>query len=321
MVNDKRAIPIPLATVGGFLGSGKTTLINHLLSQANGRRYVVFVNDFGAINIDLQLVETIEDDRISFSNGCVCCTLNDEFVGSVAEMSKRQDRPDAILIEASGVADPRALEASLKALEAANHVRLETALYIVDAACFGQRDYAEVEMLIDHAATSDLVLLNKSDLVTKDALDALLQEFSVAAPYAATLATVQSRVSPALLFGNSDRPTRPEPKAGPHRHPDYHHWHYSGRDPMTRDALLELTKILQQHFFRIKGIIQSAEDPTIWLSLQVVGTRAVIGQLPRGFTGKDAVEIVGIGIGPEMRGNELDRSLAAFEKTLKPTPA
>ena len=321
MADESALTPIPLATVGGFLGSGKTTLINHMLAHANGRRYVIFVNDFGAINIDLQLVETIEDDRISFSNGCVCCTLNDEFVSSVAQMSKREDRPDAILIEASGVADPRALEASLSALEASNHVQLETALYIVDASCFGQRDYAEVEMLIDHAATSDLVLLNKSDLVSKEALDGLQKEFSVAAPYAATLATVHSHVSPALLFGNSDRPTRPDVKGGPQRHPDYHHWHYSGRDPMTRDALLELTKILQQYFFRIKGIVQSAADPRIWLSLQVVGTRAVIGQLPQGFTGKDAVEIVGIGIGPALRRKELDRCMAAFEETLKSTPA
>ncbi|MFU1478223.1 CobW family GTP-binding protein [Roseovarius sp. C7] len=181
MVDEGAPTPIPLATVGGFLGSGKTTLINHMLAHANGRRYVIFVNDFGAINIDLQLVETIEDDRISFSNGCVCCTLNDEFVSSVAQMSKREDRPDAILIEASGVADPRALEASLSALEASNHVQLETALYILDANCFGQRDYVEAEMLIDHAATSDLLLINKTDLVSQEALARLVEEFSVSA--------------------------------------------------------------------------------------------------------------------------------------------
>ncbi|MFU1478219.1 GTP-binding protein [Roseovarius sp. C7] len=123
-------------------------------------------------------------------------------------------------------------------------------------------------------------------------------QFSVAAPYAAILPTIESRISPELLFGNSDRAARPSAKGGKHTHPDCHHWQYRGCGQMSRGDLASLTQILQQYFFRIKGIVQSAEDPAVWLSLQVVGKRAVIRQLPQSFAGKHAAEIVGIGIGP-----------------------
>ena len=138
--------PVPTYSVGGFLGAGKTTFVNDLLSNTTGQRFVVFVNDFGAINIDYDLIETVEEDRVSLANGCVCCTLNDDLIESIVAFCETP--PDAFVIEASGVANPKSLEDSLNALEHAGYAFMKRRVYLMDADQFGGLDYADTEDLI-----------------------------------------------------------------------------------------------------------------------------------------------------------------------------
>jgi len=98
---------IPLTVIGGYLGSGKTTLLNALLRQPHGKRFALLVNDFGSINIDAGLIENQQGETINLANGCICCSLAAGFVVALNTVLNLQSRPDQVIIEASGVADPR----------------------------------------------------------------------------------------------------------------------------------------------------------------------------------------------------------------------
>ena len=99
-------MPIPILLVTGFLGAGKTTLVNRILQQADGRRIAAVVNDFGAINIDAELIAGAEDGVVSLADGCICCSLEGDLLRTLANLLRRSPRPEAIVIETSGVADP-----------------------------------------------------------------------------------------------------------------------------------------------------------------------------------------------------------------------
>ena len=97
---------IPLTVIGGYLGAGKTTLINQILRDPQGKRYLVMVNDFGAINVDASLLVSADEDTIQLSNGCVCCTMGADLFLAIGDVLDGDMRPDHIVIEASGIADP-----------------------------------------------------------------------------------------------------------------------------------------------------------------------------------------------------------------------
>ena len=99
--------PIDLAVIGGYLGAGKTTVVNAILQAPHGRRIAVLVNDFGAVNIDARLVRARGDDVIELDNGCICCTIGGALVDALTRVATRDVRPELLLVEASGVADPR----------------------------------------------------------------------------------------------------------------------------------------------------------------------------------------------------------------------
>src|SRR5678816_1849074 len=99
-------VPVPILLVAGFLGVGKTTVVNHLLAHAQGRRIAAVVNDFGAINIDAELIAGASDGVVSLSNGCICCSLEGDLLRTLAALLRRDPRPEFIVIETSGIADP-----------------------------------------------------------------------------------------------------------------------------------------------------------------------------------------------------------------------
>ena len=169
---EQTATPITILT--GFLGAGKTTLLNRILSGDHGRRIGVLVNDFGSINIDAQLVVGIEENMISLTNGCVCCEIRDDLVASVEQLITRSDRPEHILLEASGVADPASIWSTFASSSQPDSLRLDGVLCVVDCEqIFAHLDEAPDLLMLKarQIGFADLAILNKTDLVTAETLD------------------------------------------------------------------------------------------------------------------------------------------------------
>ena len=165
---DNTARRLPLLVIGGYLGAGKTTLVNHLLRHAQGRRVAVLVNDFGSINIDAELVSmdsgNSEAGVISLAGGCLCCSFGDDLVGTLQTLSKRQAAVDIVLVELSGVAQPAQVARTAKL---ANEVELVGCLVLVDATAIQAQAHDPYvgETVRQQLQQADSLLLNKAALL------------------------------------------------------------------------------------------------------------------------------------------------------------
>ena len=162
--------PIPVTILTGFLGAGKTTLLNRILNGNHGLKVAVLVNDFGSINIDAELVVGVESNVISLANGCICCTIRDDLIETVMETINRPERPEYILLEASGVAEPSGIAMTFNNPDFRDRIRLDSILCVVDA----EQVFAApetMELKIFQMAYADMVILNKVDLVDRDQID------------------------------------------------------------------------------------------------------------------------------------------------------
>ena len=166
-VTDKR---IPVTVVTGFLGSGKTTLINRILAEQHGRKIAVIVNEFGEVSIDGQLiVQNDQEELVEFNNGCLCCTVRGDLIDTLDRLQQRSEL-DAILIETTGLADPAPV-ASTFFLEdkLTSKTRLDSFIALADAVNLEQ-NLAQSEEAQEQIAFADIILLNKADLVSKERL-------------------------------------------------------------------------------------------------------------------------------------------------------
>ncbi|ETF04205.1 cobalamin biosynthesis protein [Advenella kashmirensis W13003] len=157
--------PIALTVLGGFLGAGKTTVLNYLLQAPHGLRLMVLVNDFGAVNVDATLIESVSGDGVvSLRNGCVCCSMGGELMNALMAIEKRGDCLDGLVIEGSGVSDPRKI-AQIGAL--GQGFALQSVITVVDAASvLSQREDRYVgDMVKRQIVGAHVILLNKTDLV------------------------------------------------------------------------------------------------------------------------------------------------------------
>ncbi len=156
-------VPVPILLVTGFLGAGKTTVVNHLLAHAEGRRIAAVVNDFGAINIDAELIAGASDGVVSLSNGCICCSLEGDLLRTLATLLRRDPRPEFIVIETSGVADPSDIVRNLMDPLIWREAPLETVLCVVDATTSAET--LNDALLRSQLRAADVVALSKVDLV------------------------------------------------------------------------------------------------------------------------------------------------------------
>ena len=165
---------IPATVVTGFLGSGKTTLINRILREQHGRKIAVIVNEFGEISIDGQLVIHDQDAQlVEFNNGCLCCTVRGDLVETLGRLQERAGTLDGILIETTGLADPAPVASTFFAAdEVKSGIRLDAFVTVVDAVNL-ERNLAQSNEAVEQVAFSDIILINKMDLVTSERMGAI----------------------------------------------------------------------------------------------------------------------------------------------------
>lgn len=191
---------IPATVITGFLGSGKTTLIRNLLENANGKRIALIINEFGDLGVDGGILKGCgiescrEEDVIELNNGCICCTVADDFIPTMTKLLDRADRPDHIVIETSGLALPQPLVAAFNWPEIKTQVTVDGVVTVIDAAAVAEGRFADdhdkvdaqraadesldhesplEELFEDQIHAADLIVLNKADLVDPSKLDSV----------------------------------------------------------------------------------------------------------------------------------------------------
>jgi len=192
---------VPVTVVTGFLGSGKTTLINRILSEQHGRKIAVIVNEFGDVSIDGQLILRDEqEDLVEFNNGCLCCTVRGDLIETLAKLKSRADL-DAILIETTGLADPAPVASTFFiAEEISADTKLDSFVSLADAVNL-ETNLAQSHEALEQIAFADIVLLNKTDLVTKEQLAVAERRIRGLNPMAKIYHTEQSAIDLDKVFG------------------------------------------------------------------------------------------------------------------------
>lgn len=165
-------VGLPVTIVTGFLGSGKTTLLNHILQNQQGLKIAVLVNEFGDIDIDSQLLISMDDNMVELTNGCICCTINDDLVSTIYEVLEREERIDYLLIETTGVADPLPIALTLLGVDLQAVTQLDSILTVLDAENFSL-DLFNSQAALSQLSYGDILLLNKSDLVSEERLQTI----------------------------------------------------------------------------------------------------------------------------------------------------
>jgi G3E family GTPase len=168
----KRGMPVTIIT--GFLGSGKTTLLNHILQNNRDLKVAVLVNEFGDIDIDSQLLVSMEEDMVELSNGCICCTINEGLVDAVYKVLEREERVDYLIVETTGLAEPMPIILTFVGPQFGlrDLTRLDSIIGVVDAETFTP-DHFDSEAALKQIAFSDVVLLNKTDLAPLEKVEEL----------------------------------------------------------------------------------------------------------------------------------------------------
>ncbi len=172
MVNTATVNSVPVTLLTGYLGAGKTTLLNRILTHEHGKKVAVIVNEFGDVGIDHQLIINADEEIFEMNNGCICCTVRGDLIRIIGNLMKRRDKFDHLVIETTGLADPAPVIQTFfmdEDVQAQTH--LDSVVTVVDAKHISQ--HWEAEEAQEQIAFADVVLLNKTDLVTSEALDAL----------------------------------------------------------------------------------------------------------------------------------------------------
>ncbi len=261
------APPIPLTVIGGFLGAGKTTLVNHLLANAT-KRYGVLVNDFGAINIDAALIAAQDGASIALTNGCVCCSLGEDLGDGLAMLARRDPPPEHVIVEASGVSDPWRI-AQLALIETG--FTLEPLIVLVDGVGFLDQlaDRWVSDTVARQLTFAELVIITKADL-TAD-LGPLRREIARLRPEARVIEAVGGALDPAVLHfapPPREKPSRFAAEAV-HDFPTAS-WHPAG--PLDRIRLRAALEGLPKSVLRLKGFCQIGSEGE-WYLLQYAAER------------------------------------------------
>ena len=271
--------PVPVLLFTGFLGAGKTTLINRLIQAGHGRRILAMVNDFGAINIDAELIAHHDEAAqvVALTNGCICCSLQTDFLRAAKTALTAEPRPDLIVVEASGVAEPGGVIEMIQDPTLWRVLTLESVICAVDA----QDISHSPERLSDplwkaQLLASDYVFLTKTEGLAPEALDMLHAQLSrLGRPHVFDMDATGLPLDLMLTAAPSDAP-RIRPTTAPSALHDARFAHLEWRSPGPVDQAAFKTFLgrAAPSLLRAKGVVSFADMPGRSFLLQLVGARA-----------------------------------------------
>ena len=300
---------VPVTVVTGFLGAGKTTMIRHLLENARGRRLALIVNEFGDVGVDGDIlracgIESCPDENIvELANGCLCCTVADDFIPAIEALLGRAQRPDHIIVETSGLALPKPLVKAFDWPAIRAKLTVDGVVAVVDAAAVAAGRFADdpealksqragdaavdhdnplEEVYEDQLLCADLIVLNKADLLGSDELGGVRRDVEGVVPRAVKVVeTSEGRIDPAVLLGldaaaEDDLAARPShhDAEGEHDHDDFDSFVLDVPALNDPDRFVErLRTVAAEHdVLRMKGFLDVRGKP-MRLLVQGVGTR------------------------------------------------
>ena len=328
---------IPVTLIGGYLGAGKTSLLRHLLAHAAGERIAVLVNDFGALGLDAALVARSDAETVTLTNGCVCCSIADDFGAALDAQVRSGEPPARIVVETSGVAEPGK---TARYASGWPGVRLDAVLTVVDLETIRAqaKDRFVGDLIERQVESADLVVANKSDRVETPVRRSTVEWLVHRAPRAAVIETEHGRVAPAVALGlgmhePDHRPglpaaemhapgrlpalpgtgRRPEkgadrdiarsaPPKTDHVNPPFVRVTCRTPRPLDRTALAATLDALPRRVVRFKGLVRLREHPDRPYVLQGVGRRWSLEPAPShvpATLGLDDESVIDvIGLGP-----------------------
>jgi len=228
---------LPVTIITGFLGSGKTTLLNYILTNQQGLKTAVLVNEFGEIGIDNELIVSTDQDMVELNNGCICCTINDDLVNAVYNILEKQQKIDYLVVETTGLADPLPVALTFLGTELRDFTRLDSIITLVDSENFSL-DLFNSEAAYNQIAYGDIILLNKTDLVSSDRVDQLEARVREIKAGARVMRTTKSQVPLPLILSvglfESDQYFKAE-EANHNDHAGHNHESHEHHDHKSHD--------------------------------------------------------------------------------------
>ena len=309
-------VPVPILLVTGFLGAGKTTVVNHLLAHAEGRRIAAVVNDFGAINIDAELIEGASDSVVSLANGCICCTLEGDLLRTLANLLRRDPKPEFIVIETSGVADPADIVRNLMDPVIWQEAPLDTVLCVLDATTPVAK-LNDDALLRSQLRAADVVAFSKVDLAEQANRTPLRDAVRALKPAAVVVDALNGEVPAVLVFPlDVDRARAPREVAP--RRPTVDRFEtlsWTSEYPVSLPRLQQAIGRLAPKLARAKGLFETIEQPGQLIVFQLAGGRATLTPGGALTPGTPRTRIVFIAERGVLSRAEIDGIMAACVET------
>ena len=293
--------PLPVTVIAGYLGAGKTTLVNRLLSEAHGKRITVLVNDFGEIALDESLILNRDGDTLSLANGCMCCSIGGDLFDAIDRILEARPRAEHLVIETSGVADPARIAAIAQAEPEMRHALTAT---LVDAANFdaGLADPLLADTLERQVRASDLLVISKADMAGEAALADTLERLRALAPEIPRLQADRGAVPVEMLLDPETAPAPMAQDAPGHDHAHEHHhavdyrsWSWRGDRAFDRAALEALIAAEDLGLYRMKGVVRLTCGA--WVELHRAGRLASLSPAEAPASGQGAPLGTAVAIG------------------------
>ena len=300
--------PLPVTVIGGYLGAGKTTLVNAILAAEHGLRIAVLVNDFGEVSIDEALIVNRAGDVIALANGCMCCQISGDLYDAIDRILRMRDRCDHLLIETSGVADPSRI-AQIAVAEP--DLELAGTVVLVDATNFVAvlGDHRLNDTLLRQLRSANLILLTKTETLATAAL-ADLQSFLIDSEISAPVKLLGERARDAwtLVAERGAWATNSCPRWQTKFHSlPFDSWSWHGDCEVDRDKLLAFARDESLHVYRLKGRFRLADGTAI--VLQKVGSNVDIESTSNNFK---TSEVVAIGAKPHFEPRRIESAWATL---------